>query len=412
MSRPLPPESHRQGARILLFTGKGGVGKTTTAAATALTLAESGHRVVLTSADAAHSLGDAFDRELGSEPRELVPNLWAQQVDALERMEESWGDIRSWLVEVFDWAGMSTVEAEELSILPGVEELVSLLEIDHLHRSGDYDVIVVDCAPTAESLRLLSLPDMLDWYMQKFFPATRRVTRVVGPILTRFTDVPVAGAEVFSSGERLQQQLRRVRDLLMDSTTTSVRLVMTPERMVVSEARRSHTYLALFGYHTDCVVVNRVVPADAPGDFLDGWRKSQAEQLDLIAESFSSIPALTADMQSTEVIGATELAQFGASLWAHRDPLDNLSPGRPLEIERISSGRAELRMELPNVDGIDVGLTQQGGEISVSVGPYRRNLFLPDSLRGFAVSSAVVTEGELRLILERGSRGPASAPGR
>ncbi len=383
--------------RVLLFTGKGGVGKTTSAAATALTLAARGKRVLVTSADPAHSLGDALGADLGTEPALVAPRCWAQQVDALERMEQSWGDIRGWLVDVFNWAGLSTVEAEELATFPGVEELVALLEIETLFGSGRFDVIVVDCAPTAESLRLLSLPDMLDWYMQKLFPASKRISRLVSPVLSRLTDIPMADPAVFTSGERLQRQLTRVRDLLTNPEITSVRLVLTPEKMVVAEARRSHTYLSLFGYHVDAAIINRLLPEHLSSEFMDDWRKAQSEQVKLIEEAFDPMTLLRAPLHPGEVLGPSALTEFGQEIWAEHDPESDLHPGRPLRMERDVNGSSVLVMELPNVDGDEIRMTQQDCEVSISVGPYRRNLLLPDSLRGRQVSSAIISEGELRL---------------
>ncbi|MFM7070131.1 MAG: ArsA family ATPase, partial [Actinomycetes bacterium] len=235
--------------RVLLFTGKGGVGKTTTAAATALRLADAGLRVAVTSADPAHSLADSFGVPMGSQLVEVAPRCWAQQIDARERLEASWGEIREWLLELFDWAGVDSVAAEELSVVPGLDELFALTELDELCGSGEYDVVLVDCAPTAETIRLLSLPDVLSWYMDKFFPLSRRVTRMVGPVVSRLTSVPVADEKVFSAGQRLYDRLDGVRRILSDPAVTSVRLVVNPERMVLAEARRTYTYLSLFGYH-------------------------------------------------------------------------------------------------------------------------------------------------------------------
>lgn len=390
---------HSPACRVLLFTGKGGVGKTTTAAATALELAERGRRVVVTSADPAHSLADAFGVELGSDLRTVAPRCDAQQLDALERMESSWGEIREWLVDVFDWAGLSAVEAEELAVFPGFEELVALLEIDRLVQAGDHDVVVVDCAPTAESLRLLSLPDMLDWYMQRLFPASRRLTRLAGPILSRVSDLPIAGAGVFDAGERFHRQLARVRDTLTDAAVTSVRIVVTPERMVVAEARRTHTYLSLFGYHVDAVVVNRILPEGGDDPFLSGWRRAQCEQVEAITEGFAPLPLVPAAHSHDEILGVEALRAHGHAIWTHHDPYDDLSPGTPLRLEH-REGAPVLVLELPNVEGSEVDLIQSGVDLAVSVGPYRRNIVLPDSLRGRKVHRAKLRRGSLEVTFE------------
>lgn len=392
--------------RVVLFTGKGGVGKTTTAAATALALASRGHRVVITSADPAHSLSDALEMRLESEPSRIAPGCWAQELNALERMESSWGEIRSWLVDVLDWAGLSAVEAEELAVLPGFEELVALLEIEGLARCGDFDVVIVDCAPTAESMRLLSLPDLLGWYMQRLFPASRRITRLVGPVLSRLSDLPVASPEVFDAGERFHRRLESVRDTLTDPTVTSVRLVLTPERMSVAEARRTYTYLGLFGYHVDAVIANKVLPREGRNAFLTSLRAAQAEQLDCIDELFEPLPVLRAPHCPTEVLGPEALLDHGSRLWADHDPLEDLCPGRGPRLEH-RDGRPVLTLELPGIAAAEVQVGQSDTDLSVAVGPYRRNLALPDSLRARQVERAKMDGDRLEVWFaasaERGS---------
>src|SRR5690606_27929506 len=263
--------------RILLFTGKGGVGKTTASAATALRCADAGLRTLALSTDPAHSLADAFDRPLGPLVAPVADGLWGQQLDAHDRMEEAWGEIRRYLVEVFRWAGVEGLEAEELSVVPGLDEVFALSDIKHHATSGEWDVLVVDCAPTAETIRLLSLPDVLGRYMERVFPMGRRVNRVVSPLVARVTTLPVAGDEVFGATERFYQRLAGVRDLLTDGRRTSVRLVVNPERVVVAEARRTHTYLSLFGYHVDAVVANRMLPDDVADPWFARWKAAQAE---------------------------------------------------------------------------------------------------------------------------------------
>jgi arsenite-transporting ATPase len=292
------------------------------------------------------------------------------------------------------------MEAEELAILPGFEELVALLEIDRLATSGCYDVVVVDCAPTAESIRLLSLPDLLGWYMDRLFPASRRLTRLVRPVLARVSDLPVASGEVFDAAERFHHHLEEVRRLLTDAERTSVRLVLTPERMSVAEARRTHTYLALFGYHVDAVVVNRVLPAEGRGAFLRSMRAAQRVQLEFIDESFAPLPVLRAVHAPGEVLGAGPLLEHGRGLWAVRDPLEDLCPGRGLELEH-RDGVAVLSIELPGATAHEVEVGQSDTDLAVAVGPYRRNLALPDSLRNRPVRRARVRDGRLEVIFDR-----------
>lgn len=383
-------------ARVLLFTGKGGVGKTTTAAATALELAARGLRVVVTSADPAHSLSDATGVQLGAAPIELAPRCQAQELDALERLEESWGDVRSWLVELFRWAGLAGLEAEELAVLPGFEELIALMEIGELARSGRFDAVVVDCAPTAETIRLLSLPDLMDWFFRRAFGLTRRMTRVVAPVLTRVSDVPVASPEVFDAVERLHGELVDVRGILGDPAVTSARIVATPESMVLSEARRTLTYLSMFGYHTDALVLNRLVPQGSVDPFLCEMAAAQAEQVAAAISEFSPLPVIRASHAPGEIRGVEALAAHGRELWGATDPSADLCPGTPMAL-RYEQDRPVLVLRLPHVEGRAVDLTSVNGDLAVSVGPYRRNLALPDALRGRDVERASVQGGELRI---------------
>ena len=256
--------------RTILFTGKGGVGKTTVAAATAVRVAQRGARTLVMSTDSAHSLGDSFGVTLGDRPVEVAPGCRAAEPDAQRRLERSWGDIRGYLREVMEWAGVDSIEADELSLLPGVEEVVALTEIAAIRRRGDVDVLVVDCAPTAETIRLLSLPDVLAWYMARVFPAGRRLSRALGPVVSRVARVPIADDAVFASVERLYADLSAVRDILRDHRRSSARLVVNPEKMVVAEARRTATYLSLFGYRVDAVVANRVLPDALTDPWFDG----------------------------------------------------------------------------------------------------------------------------------------------
>jgi arsenite/tail-anchored protein-transporting ATPase len=391
--------------RVLLFTGKGGVGKTTTAAATAIRLAEQGARVVVTSADPAHSLGDSFGAEPGTEPVEVTPRCFVQQIDARERLEDSWGDIREWMLTVFDWAGVAAIEAEELAVVPGLDELFALTEVESLCASGRYDVVVVDCAPTAETVRLLSLPDILGWYMERLFPASRRISRVVGPLVSRMTSLPMADDKVFAAGQRFYDQLDSVRRILADPSVTSARLVVNPERMVLAEARRTYTYLSLFGYQVDAVVVNRVLPAGASGEWVDSWRLAQQQHLCTIEEDFAPLPVFRAEHVGAEVVGLDALGRFGEALWDGVDPADRLVEGTPLQMSR-EADHLLLTVDLPFADRSELDLTRNGDELFVAVGPHRRNLVLPDSLRRRQIGSASLRDGRLEVtFVESGTEG-------
>ena len=385
--------------RILLFTGKGGVGKTTTAAATALACADRGARTLVVSTDPAHSLADAFDVPLGSQPGEIVPRLWGQQLDATERMEESWADIQAWLQEVFAWAGLDAVEAEELAVLPGLDEVFALADLKTHAASGDWDVIVVDCAPTAETVRLLSLPDVLSWYMDRLFPLGRQVNKVVAPVLGRLTSLPVAGDDVFAATRRFYERLDGVKALLTDPAVGAVRLVVNPERMVIAEARRTYTYLSLFGYRVDCVIANRLLPATVTDPWFDRWRELHAEHLAAIEEGFAPVPVLRADLAGDELVGIDRLREFAALLYGEDDPAAARHAAEPLKVTR-SRGRLVLTVQLPFADRDDLDLGRHGDELLIRVGPYRRALVLPDSLRRRRVEGATLRGGTLRVTFE------------
>jgi arsenite-transporting ATPase len=389
--------------RILLFTGKGGVGKTTVAAATALRSAASGARTLVLSTDAAHSLGDSFGRPVGSSPTAVADRLWAQQLDANERFEEVWGDVQSYLVQVMGWAGVDAVEAEELAVLPGLDELFSLTDLLDHARSGAWDLIVVDCAPTAETIRLLSLPDVLGWYMDRVFPATRRIARLARPILSTLNAVPpVAGDEVFAAVERLVARLAGVRELLSHTATTSLRLVVNPERMVVAEARRTATYLALFGYRVDAVIANRLLPDAVTDPWFKAWREAHAEHLASIEEGFAPLPVLRADLASDEVVGEDRLRALADELYADTDPMGLLHDGPSLSVQRRGE-TSVLVLPLPFCEHDDLDVGRRDADLLVRVGPYRRAVSLPDSLQRLTVTGATLRDGCLHVEFEAGA---------
>lgn len=382
--------------RVLLFTGKGGVGKTTTAAATAVRCARAGRRTLVVSTDPAHSLADALDHPLGDRPTRVAPDLWGQQLDAQERLETAWGEVREWLLEVFDWAGMDAVEAEELSVLPGLDEVFSLTDIREHADSGEWDVLVVDCAPTAETIRLLSLPEILSWYMERVFPVTRRVNRMVGPVLSRVTNLPVAGDDVFGATRRFYERLDGVKELLSDPQRSSVRLVVNPERVVVAEARRTYTYLGLFGYAVDAVVANRLLPDAVTDPWFDQWRASQSEQLAVIDEQFAPLPVLRLGLADREPIGIDALGALADALYGELEATAVLHEGEPFAVERDGDALV-LRLDLPFASHDDLEVGRRGDELLVRVGPYRRVVLLPDSLRRRVVSAAALRDGRLRV---------------
>ena len=382
-------------ARIVLFTGKGGVGKTTSAAGTAILSARGGNRTLVLSTDAAHSLGDAFGTAVGAEPTEVADRLWVQQVDAQRRFERSWGEIQGYLVSVLDAAGVDPITAEELTVIPGAEEVLALLELRTHALSGEWDVIVVDCGPTAETLRLLALPEALGWYMTRVFGVQRRVVRALRPVLTRAAGVPMPEDSVFDAVERLHRDLEEVQQILTEKEST-VRLVLTPETMVVAEARRSLTTLSLYGYRVDGVIANRVIPAGGDDPWREGWVASQAAVLDVVRQSFVDLPIWLSGYRAGEPVGQESLAAFADSAYGGVDPLAVPTGEGPMTITRTDSG-AVLRIALPFAQKADVDLARHGDELVVTVGSYRRLLTLPAALARHTVSAARVEDGSLQV---------------
>jgi len=382
--------------RVILVTGKGGVGKTTVSAATAIRSADLGYRTLVTSTDPAHSLEDAFQVPLGDAPMTVVEGLDAQQIDSQQRLEESWGAVRDHLTEIFDWSGMKGVEAEELSVFPGMDELFSLASIrDHV-RSEKYDVIIVDCAPTAETLRLLSLPEVMSWYMEKMFPLSRRVMKVARPVLSKMSTMPLADDKVFESVAIFYERLDGIREILADPKITSARLVMNPEKMVISEARRTFTYLGLFGYAVDSAIVNRVLPETITDPYFKRWLEIQQEHLEEVEEGFVGVDIRKLRLFDEEMVGVDRLRLVGDELYGDADPTGQLSDGRPFRVEDADDA-VVLVMAVPFAQRGEVDVMRHEDELIVTVGTYRRSLVLPDSLRRREVVRAQLVEGELRV---------------
>jgi arsenite-transporting ATPase len=388
--------------RILLFTGKGGVGKSTVAAATAALAAESGRRTLVLSTDAAHSLADAYGVPAGGEPVQVAPGLHVHQVDAQRRFEESWAEIQGYLLSVLEVAGVDPVAADELTVVPGAEEILALLELRLHARSGEWDAVVVDCAPTAETLRLLALPEALGWYMTRVFPVERRVVRALKPVLSRAAGIPMPEDDVFSAVQRLHAELDEVRALLT-GPDAGVRLVLTPEQVVLAEARRSFTTLSLFGYRVDGVVANRVFPADAADPWRAGWVAAQAAVLAQVEESFAGLPLWRSEYRPTEPVGLRELRDVARGLYGDADPLAVPAGPEPLRITATEGGSV-LSLRLPFVGREDVDLARDGDDLVVTVASYRRLLTLPSSLARHRLAGARVEGGELQVRFTDGAQ--------
>jgi arsenite-transporting ATPase len=380
--------------RTILYTGKGGVGKTSVAAATARRAAAAGARTLVISTDPAHSLADALQTEVGGDPTPAGERLWAQQVQAQDELERHWSAVSEWLGGLLMERGVDRIAAEELTVPPGGDELFSLLQIKRHAESGEWDAVIVDCAPTGETLRLLSFPDAARWWLDKVFGREQSMLAAARPLARMFLDVPLPDERVVAEIQRLVGNLVEMHELLRDSSRVSMRLVMTPDRMVVGEAMRTFTYLNLYGYVTDAVIVNRVFPDELAEGYFGAWRAVQQEQLALVESGFAPVPVLRAPYFASEVIGPERLDDLGAALFSDVDAVGVLHDRLTQELS-VSDGRAELRLDLPFAQKGDVALKKIGLELVVRVDGYKRTIVLPGALAGFKPTSASLAEGSL-----------------
>ena len=398
--------------RLILYTGKGGVGKTTTAAATGTLAAEQGLRTLVISADAAHSLGDVFDVPLGPEPRRLADRLDALEVDARHVIESHWGRVRDYLVELLRYQGIEEVIADELALLPGADELATLVTVEEWAESGDYDLIVVDCAPTGSTLRLVTLPEVAHSSLRWMLRLQRATARVVEPIARGLIGAPLPNAQVFAEADRLfYKTLHRLRARLL-SAQTSVRIVVTPESMVIDEARRSLTDLCLFQLASDAVIVNRVLPEQACEEaFFQEWGRTQAERIREVEEAFSPMACLTAVLAQDEVRGVAALLRHARMLFDDRDPAGCLGPSLRLRFERDQVG-ARIRLPLPGLDPNALDVTRVEDELVIGVGDRRRKIALPVGFAKLEIERVSYREGELLVSFGADKASSSSKPPR
>ncbi len=390
--------------RILLFTGKGGVGKTSVAAATALELAHRGKETLVISTDPAHSLGDVFQKPITNNPTPLAPHLAGQEITVVEALREHWSEVKEYLLELFAAQGLDDVSTEELAILPGFDELASILYVDAHHREGKYEALVVDTAPTGASLKLLSLPEMAQWYMDRIFKFERGLAGFVRPLAQAFVRTPIPDDRVFEGMERLYVTIERAKRLLQDPETTSIRLVTNAEKLVIAETRRAYTYLSLYGYPTDAVIVNRLLPEDT-GGYMARWVELQQENLRIIEDSFKGLPILKVPLLEDEVMGMDRLRQVARHLYEDRDPLDVYVKEPAFEMIKEDAGRVEIRLKAPFVKKEDVSLLNRGGILVVEAANWRRIFTLPEVLTDYEPVAAEVHDSYLSIRLQE----PASA---
>ncbi|MBN1313102.1 MAG: ArsA family ATPase [Anaerolineae bacterium] len=394
--------------RIIVYTSKGGVGKTSIAAATALRCADLGYRSLVVSTDTAHSLGDSLQAELGPEPIDITKNLSAQEIDVHYSIEKYWGDFQKFMLTLFAQRDIDDVIAEEVTILPGLEEGASLLWLSEYAISGDYDVVVIDAAPTAETLRLLSLPDVARWWVEKLLPLGRTAARILTPVARPF-GVKTPDVEAVEAVERLFETLDEVRAMLSDNSISSMRLVVNAERMVIKETQRTYTYLNLYGYPVDAVICNRLLPDDVTDTYFERWKASQAKHLELIHECFDPLPLLTVSLFNTEMGGLDLLRRMGEKLFEDRDPTDRWYAGEIQTLEAAPDGGYLMRIPLPLADRAKIDLYRAADELTLTIGAYHRNIILPRVLWSLEVDSARLHKGTLVVSFIKQREGPDSA---
>ncbi len=384
--------------RIILYSGKGGVGKTSAAAATALRCAKLGYRTVVLSTDPAHSLSDSFDTELGPEPTAIADGLWGQEVDVYYSIHKHWGNLQRYMAALFSWRGVSDVLSEEMSVIPGMDEGASLLWIDQHIRDESFEVVIVDCAPTAETLRLLSLPDVGRWWFEHLFPLERRAILTLGPVARPLlNNMPMPDRATLDAVEALFVQLDQLHQVLGDPRVSSMRLVLNPEKMVIQESQRTYTYLNLYGYLTDAIVCNRIMPPEAlEKGYFKSWKEPQAEYLAQVEEAFSPVPIFKAPYFEREVVGKEMLERMGEAMFQDTDPSQVLFTGETHRIDEVEEG-FDLMIPLPFVQKGDVSLLRTGEVLTVQVGKYRRSIFLPRSLARLSTGDARFEDGHLKV---------------
>ncbi|MFG1520228.1 MAG: ArsA family ATPase [Thermoplasmataceae archaeon] len=383
--------------RILLFTGKGGVGKTSIAAATAVTLSDLGHKTLILSTDSAHSLSDALQVDIGPSLRKINEKLYAQEISVIEAINSHWESLKGYLTGLFSFQGLDPISSEELATLPGFDEASELLYVDKYVDEGNFDVIVMDSAPTGESLKLLSFPEAMSWYMEKLFPISRTTAKIVRPIMKPFTKMPMPDDSIFESMESLYVSLREVRTHMTDPKITSIRLVCTPDRMSLNETRRAYTYLLLYGYPVDALIVNKIFEENT-GEFFDQWRKSQSEIMDEISSSFTDLDTTKLYLVRDEPTGIENLRRLGKKVYGNRDPISALPHEIPIQYSR-KDGIDSVRVKMPFASRDKVNLYNKGGELVIEVDNWRRVFYLPQTLSGKQPSSAEFNNGYLNIEL-------------
>ncbi|OAB56930.1 arsenic-transporting ATPase [Phormidium willei BDU 130791] len=386
--------------RIILMTGKGGVGKTSVAAATGLQCAQKGYRTLVLSTDPAHSLADSFDQELSHEPRLIQENLWGAELDALVELAENWGSVQKYITEVLQARGLEGVQAEELAILPGMDEIFGLVRMKRHYDEGEYDVLIVDSAPTGTALRLLSLPEVGGWYMRRFYKPLQGISVALRPLVEPLFK-PLAGFSlpdraVMDAPYEFYEQIEALEKVLTDNSQTTVRLVMNPERMVIKESLRAHAYLSLYNVATDLVIANRILPDNVTDPFFVRWKEQQQVYKQEIHENFHPLPVKEVPLYSEEMCGMEALQRLRETLYGDEDPSQVYYEENTIRVVQ-EEGIYRLELYLPGITKDKIQLSKTGDELNICIGNHRRNLVLPQALAALQPSGAKMDEDYLRI---------------
>ena len=380
--------------RIIIYTGKGGVGKTSMAAATACRIAESGKKVLVMSTDQAHSLGDSYDMKLGKEPTRIMDNLDAMEIDTVYESEKSWGNLKNYFKEFLTLKGGSGIEVEELLVFPGLEELFSMFKILEVYESGSYDTIIVDCAPTGETLSLLKYPERLSGLIEKVLPVKRKGIKKFGPIVEKLSKIPMPEDNVFDDFEYLMDKMQRLHELMLNKDIVSLRVVTTPEKIVISEAKRNFTCLYLYHYNVDAVIVNHIYPEQAMEGYFSKWIRLQEEGLKEIEENFSEVPRFYVELQNSEIRTLDVLRDMGSKIYGDTDPDEVLFKK---EIYILDKDNSSLKIYLPFAEKDEMNLEQAGGELVVGIRNESRRFPVPTVFTEKEITGAKFEEGYLNI---------------
>lgn len=386
--------------RVILMTGKGGVGKTSVAAATGLRCAELGYKTLVLSTDPAHSLADSFDLELGHDPKPIRPNLWGAELDALLELEGNWGAVKRYITQVLQARGLDGIQAEELAILPGMDEIFALVRMKRHYDEQEFDVLIIDSAPTGTALRLLSLPEVGGWYMRRFYKPFQGISVALRPLVEPIFR-PIAGfslpdKEVMDAPYEFYEQIEALEKVLTDNTQTSVRLVTNPEKMVIKESLRAHAYLSLYNVATDLIIANRIIPQEVTDPFFEKWKNSQQQYRQEIHDNFRPLPVKEVPLYSEELCGLAALERLKETLYKDEDPTQVYYKEQTIKVVQVE-GQYSLELYLPGITKDKVELSKSGDELNITIGNHRRNLVLPQSLAALKPSGAKMENDYLKI---------------